>query len=559
MNNDKNSPTRRRHVCTKFNENKYSETKYKRTTTKPPPVLTTIKLPSTLSPSELDIQTKLLQIYPNKHIPIIRNLSLKKQSTLPSTMSEPLDRLDRDNLKQVANIQNSIITNAFNTSQLRNNKMMYINENESTMKRIVINHKLPVHIIGDIEGNVEIFQQTLTFINNNISTTSRFIFLGDIHNCLNETTTIEHIKQILYSFNDHLPSIFENGELKQFITKDTTNDEIKNMFRVIWFKNELNKLDQLHMDHYKYKPNVIEQFDKEFKVEFILGNKEVAFLRDMIESKIPNEIDESKNESKNETKDGETTELKEHRTFINNFTVPIRSMMGAILENYYNEDTNEAINDFTTDNITYSVINKSAYKGTRYTVKGKRTLTNEQLNIMYCYLSLCRMYILLDDILITHSYRSTKMFSNINLTICGHSKAYGLFKDEYSQTGWGQYINYQPIEDISNETGLLVYHQATLDSPTHIIFDNVTKFNYNHVENTTTKPNYRTTVCKAVNVNTNELEILGNVFIIDQSNEDCTNSDHLTNFCTYIGNEIRLYANDNSDKVKSHMRKICFK
>ena len=88
---------------------------------------------------------------------------------------------------------------------------------------------MTVYIFGDIEGNVEIFKNTISCISKNFID-GKFIFLGDIYTSENIHTSINMIKSLTSYFIKH-----ENA-----ITNDSEPLDVIRLFRKIWKDKGLN-------------------------------------------------------------------------------------------------------------------------------------------------------------------------------------------------------------------------------------------------------------------------------------------------------------------------------
>lgn len=253
-------------------------------------------------------------------------------------------------------------------------------------------------IFGDIEGNMEIYNNTLECIKRNWDT-SRFMFLGDIYSARNVNDSINIIKSLSSYFWDNEEVITKHSDpievlrLFQTLWKDKDMKCINSKYRQFWrhvpkaskLSTTLNKRN--HFNYDRVTGNITDNLSgnskdsnstMHFKYKFLFGNKEIEFLSDIISSK-------------NITKFTTNT----HGTQTTYFNIPIT---------YFNNNTK--LEETTVNVYSYS-----------------------QLNVMYNYLAHCEHYHVENNILYTHCYFNCNMIEGINKVVAGHNKGYGKFSD----------------------------------------------------------------------------------------------------------------------------------
>ena len=259
-----------------------------------------------------------------------------------------------------------------------------------------------MYIFGDIEGNKEIYNNTLECIKHNWKT-SRFIFLGDIYSSRNMKDSIDIIK----SLGSHF---WVNEEV---ITKRSEPIDVLRLFRRLWKDKDLKCINPKYRQFWKYVPKLTNTSNTTLaninpnvrsnayhKCKFLFGNKEIEFLSDIINSK-------------NITKHVRATNAADNTSTVY-FNIPVT---------FVNNKTK----------LEETVVNVYTYS---------------QLNVMYNYLKQCEHYYVENGILYTHCYFNCNMIDGINAVVAGHNKGYGKFKDiKYNN------IDIYLIDITSNWTG----------------------------------------------------------------------------------------------------------
>ena len=223
------------------------------------------------------------------------------------------------------------------------------------------------YIFGDIEGDENLFASTVGTIST--AQNERFIFLGDLYDYTKPNETISMIGTILNALG---------VEILQPFNEQSREIDIIRAYRKLWKIKQMKAYSKFNIQylHSKLKR---EQLEPNFKYLFILGNKEVIFVQEIITC--------------------------EHMTkkAPNTFQVPADYKFKHV------EEGREPI------------------KHTNY------LFTTEQLNIMFSYLSLCINYALIDETIYIHCYINYKHVKDdippVKRIISGHSKGYGKFAD----------------------------------------------------------------------------------------------------------------------------------
>ena len=226
---------------------------------------------------------------------------------------------------------------------------------------------MDTYIFGDIEGNVEIFKNTINCISRNL-VNGKFIFLGDIYTSENLRVSIDMVKKLTSYFFQH----------EDIITNDSEPLDIIRVFRKIWKDKGLKSYNTTYKQYWRSVPKKGKELENNFKYKFIFGNKEIEFLSDILNSK---NISKIKQKDKN---DDDTY-----------FHIPIK---------YLNTKTKNE------EEVT-------------------RLYSCSQLNIMYNYLSNCHNYFIEHKTLYTHCYFNCNKIKNIENVVAGHNKGYGKFRD----------------------------------------------------------------------------------------------------------------------------------
>lgn len=130
-------------------------------------------------------------------------------------------------------------------------------------------------IFGDIEGNENIYNNTIKCINENFND-SKFIFLGDIYNFEKSAESLKMIKNIISYFYS----------IEEVINKNSEPLDVIRLFRTVWKRKNLKCCKTKYKQYWKFKPfNNIPNDYSDFKGLFIYGNKEVEFIYDIVNSK----------------------------------------------------------------------------------------------------------------------------------------------------------------------------------------------------------------------------------------------------------------------------------
>ena len=222
-------------------------------------------------------------------------------------------------------------------------------------------------VFGDIEGHDNLFESTVQHIKhdqqmNNVS----YVFLGDIYDYAKPHKTISQVLDILDVLNVEQQTPF-NDETKEI--------DVIRAFRKLWKQKQLKCYSKYNIQYMHSKPK--QSSIKESEYLFILGNKEVIFIQELITSE-------------RITKKG------------NVFTVPA---------DYKRKHKKPGEDDI---------------KHTEY------EFTPNELNVMFTYISLCHNYALINETLFIHCYLNYKLFAEdckVKRIIAGHSKGYGHFVD----------------------------------------------------------------------------------------------------------------------------------
>ena len=272
-----------------------------------------------------------------------------------------------NNQKQHRNLTRIIPTRTINMSAKQCDNTAESITQSSTSTTVSLKNNT-TYIFGDIEGSEPLFDSTLKTIEANISNDDvKFIFLGDLYDYDKPNETIAMIDKIMKQLNIPIPEIF---------SAETKEIEIIRVFRKLWKLKQMKHYNKFNIQYLrcKLKPEQIQPF----KHIFIIGNKEVIFVQEIITcehiSKLPD----------------------------NSFSIPADYKFKRVKEGC------------------------DPVKHTNY------NLTYEELNIMHAYISNCVNLALIDETLYIHCYINYKYFKdvlNVNRIISGHSKGYGKFVD----------------------------------------------------------------------------------------------------------------------------------
>ena len=223
------------------------------------------------------------------------------------------------------------------------------------------------YIFGDIEGYNNIFASTLNKIEDTISNDLiNYVFLGDIYDYAKPHETISMVDKLLSTLNIERNNIFNN---------DTKEIDVIRAFRKLWKQKQLKCYSKFNIQYLHSKPK--QSSIKNPKCLFIIGNKEVIFIQEIITSERITKKDDI-------------------------FIVPA---------------------DYKRK---YKKPGQSTIKHTEY------DFSINELNIMYSYLLHCHNYAIINKTLFIHCYINYKLFQDIgvNRIVAGHSKGYGRFIDD---------------------------------------------------------------------------------------------------------------------------------
>lgn len=346
------------------------------------------------------------------------------------------------------------------------------------------------YIFGDIEGNKDIYKNTVRCICDNLDN-GKFIFLGDIY---------EHDNTDSIAMIEKLTSIFYDQ--KEIIKNETSADEVKELFENLWKSKELNCYGDKHLNIWRNLPKqsddetmtMNKETPNDLEYKFLFGNKEVEFVYDLItakkitrcelkidkiesredsnkssiitkyHAKFLHEKDEKdeKNEKKTNIVDKQVNEKSKPIKLItpnsngSGFTsislnIPqtenkVDTQIDETGDSKYScldvmktlKDASEAcmIKDPIKSSKIYVIYEIRATYHNAHTGEEEdcyRLFTRSQLNIMYNYLMNCYNYYIDNDTLYTHCYFNFDKFANykynLRKIVCGHNKGYGIFGD----------------------------------------------------------------------------------------------------------------------------------
>lgn len=315
----------------------------------------------------------------------IRSIS-RLSSNCSYTTSDGIDKLaklkhrtninnKRNTTNNINNKQTSINLNIINNKQTSINKQTINelndpNEDYSCKFSLPSNSEEKVYIFGDIEGHNNIFESTIETINSTIKNeNNKYIFLGDIYDYAKPKESISQVSQILSALNIESNYPF-NEETKEI--------DVIRAFRKLWKTKQLKCYSKYNIQYLHSKPKRVNISSERYL--FILGNKEVIFIQEIITSE----------------------RISKNNEY---FVVPADYKRKKRLPG------------------------EPEIKHTEY------NFTVEELNIMYSYLSLCYNFAVIDGYMFIHCYINYKLFMNdlisreIKHIISGHSKGYGHFID----------------------------------------------------------------------------------------------------------------------------------
>lgn len=336
------------------------------------------------------------------------------------------------------------------------------------------------YIFGDIEGNQDIYKNTVRCICDNLDN-GKFIFLGDIY---------EHDNTDSIAMIETLTSIFYDQ--KEIIKNETSADEVKELFENLWKNKGLNCYGDKYLNIWRNFPKqsydetitMNKETPNDLEYKFLFGNKEVEFVYDLITAKKITrcELKIDKIESR-ENSNKSSVITKYHAKFlhksnekktnivdksVNEDSKPIKlitpnsngtgyttislnvpqlnSQADSQLDSKYNcLDVMKTLKDASEVCMTKDPI-KSSKIYVIYEIRTTyhnahtgeeedcyRLFTRSQLNIMYNYLMNCYNYYIDNDTLYTHCYFNFDKFTNykhsLRKIVCGHNKGYGIFGD----------------------------------------------------------------------------------------------------------------------------------
>ena len=253
------------------------------------------------------------------------------------------------------------------SNEQNDNSFVHEQNMQSTPIETVTLKTSETYIFGDIEGDESLFSSTMEILESHSTDETKFIFLGDLYDYNKPNETISMINKIMKKLNISIPQIFSDA---------TKEIEIIRVYRKLWKLKQMKAYSKFNIQylHYKLKPELI----KPFKYLFILGNKEVIFVQELIScehiSKLSN----------------------------NSFSIPAEYKFKHVKEG------------------------RDPIKRTNY------IFTPEELNVMHAFISNCFNFAVIDETLYIHCYINYKHFKDsltINRIISGHSKGYGKFID----------------------------------------------------------------------------------------------------------------------------------
>lgn len=233
------------------------------------------------------------------------------------------------------------------------------------------------YIFGDIEEKDKTLEDVVKCIERHKGKNMKFVFLGDIYTPKSSRKSITNIKKFFELFDyeeiDYLTVVKKYNKNNE---KLAALQEIRKIFNKISIELNLNIYNHLN----KFKQTMTYDFRNEsFPLEksfvFLLGNKEIDLIRDL-----------------------------------SNFT------FGRI------------------DEQEFYTIFKYNFKHIEHKIEISFTLN--ELNTLINYFLLCKNYILIDDILLTHMYVNGKTliqkshnFNSVKRIISGHNRCYGIYYD----------------------------------------------------------------------------------------------------------------------------------
>ena len=235
---------------------------------------------------------------------------------------------------------------------------------------------MTIYAFGDIEGDHDIFESTITSLDH-ITTTdpsARVIFLGDIYTHVidknitdNDNGSIAMIEAIYTRFEP----------LRDIVNDDTTPIDIARIFRKLWKDKQLQIYSKTCRQIWRRRPKIPpEGYPRDFSVIYLFGNKEVEFITDVSKS----------------------------RNIESSYDDRLGTTLFAIPTEYF-------------DKRLHSVR------------RSNNVYTAHQLNVMCNYLSRCVHTHVEDAIAYMHCYFNGNMLDGVKAVVSGHCKGYGKFID----------------------------------------------------------------------------------------------------------------------------------
>lgn len=233
-------------------------------------------------------------------------------------------------------------------------------------------------IFGDIEENEYVLNDVFECIEKNKN--ASFIFLGDIYTPKSSKKSIQNISKIFDILDiacyDYI------GELIDKNNKYKTLSNIRHIFNRLYIclnLNIYNKVNKIKQTYEIY--DTIQKCDNVANsFTFLIGNKEIDLIHDMM-----------------------------------NFdygTINEKEQIIKTVFSYY-------------------------FKGSRHT--NEFYFTYDEMNVLINYLVLCKNYVIINNILLSHMYANAKTLltyfnvsDNIKYVISGHNRCFGIYYDVYN-------------------------------------------------------------------------------------------------------------------------------
>lgn len=252
-----------------------------------------------------------------------------------------------------------------------------------------------IYVFGDIEGYDNIFDSTVSTIKAVDHESTSFVFLGDLYDYAKPHKSIQQVSDILDSLKIERQYPFND---------DTKEIEVIRAFRKLWKQKQLKCYSKYNIQYLHSKPK--QTSIKDSHNLFILGNKEVIFVQELITSERITKKD-------------------------NIFIVP------ADYKRKHKKPGQEDI------------------KHTDY------NFTVNELNTMYTYITLCHNYAIINKTLFIHCYINYKLFTDndIDCIIAGHSKGYGRFTDDDFKNKDIYIVDLTGVDDVVNNYIIIGYNK----------------------------------------------------------------------------------------------------